>query len=43
MLDHNSLIDHTRLVIQKYKNEYFALAASAYNGADNTIEIDEYH
>ena len=43
MLDHNWLIDPTRLVIQRYKNEQFSLTIVAYNEVDDTIEIDEYH
>ena len=43
MLDQNWLINPTRLVIQKYKNEWFALTFVAYDEVDDTIEIDEYH
>ena len=43
MLDHKWLINPIKLVIQKYKNEYLALATIPYDGADNTAEIDEYH
>ena len=43
MLDHNWLIDPIRLVIQKYKNEWFSLTVVAYDEVDDTIEIDEYH
>ena len=43
MLDHNWLIDLTRLVTQKYKNEWFTLTVVAYDEVDDTIKIDEYH
>ena len=45
MLDHNWLIDPTRPVNQKYKNEWFSLTVVAYiyDEVDDIIEIVKYH
>ena len=43
MLDHNRLVDPTKFVTHKYKNEYFVLAVIAYDEVDNIIEINEHH
>ena len=41
MLDHNWLIDPIRLIIQKYKTEWFALTVVAYDEVYETkISMD---
>ena len=42
MLDHNWLINPTKFVTQKYKNECFVLVIVAYDEVDNIIKIVEH-